>query len=749
MGGGCCNPSGEAPEGEALGLHVHNSLGNGLQEFRPRAAGSRKVRWYTCGPTVYDVAHMGHARAYLTFDILRRVIEDYFGYEVLYQMNITDIDDKIILRARRNHLLAEYARAAPPFDRVLADVMAAVDGLVAKQERKLAALQEPLPEGADKRLVEERETLQKEQALKAGQAREMAEKVRAAAAGGEAAAVIAAGQDALAEALDAEKGGSVTDHTIFDAHSRRFEAEFHKDMEDLGVRPADVITRVSEFVPEVVDYIQKIIDQGCAYESNGSVYFDTANFKGKGHTYRKLVPFTGETTEAEMAESEGSLAAGGEKKTPNDFALWKASKVGEPEWDSPWGKGRPGWHIECSVMASEVLGKHLDIHAGGSDLKFPHHDNELAQAEAYYSHHNWVNYFLHAGHLHIKGLKMSKSLKNFITIQQALKEHSARQLRFMFLLQQWDKPMYYSDQAMGDAKAKEALFKNFFGAVKAMLRDVWHAQPQPWRECDRAFEAALADCQQRVHASLCHNFNTVDAMQAMCDLVNEANKYLKLDNPLTLLLRKAAGYVMRILKVFGVVDGTDDLGLGSAQAGGSVESTIAPHVSALVAFRDEVRKLARVQGSQEALALCDQVRDEVLVDLGIRVEDRPDKSLWKLDDPNTLRKELEVKRQQQEEAARKKRANKLERLKKDVAKWQAASVEPSEFFKQGAYAGKYSQFDENGFPQKDAQGEDLPKSQTKACNKELNKHTKVHEQLKAKGDGFLDGLVREMEELST
>merc|ERR1719238_482360 len=149
-----------------------------------------------------------------------------------------------------------------------------------------------------------------------------------------------------------------------------------------------------------------------------------------------------------MAEGEGALSAAkaGEKKSPNDFALWKFSKPGEPAWPSPWGPGRPGWHIECSVMASEVLGENMDIHAGGCDLKFPHHDNELAQAEAYWGHHQWVNYFLHCGHLHIKGLKMSKSLKNFITIRQALDDLkvSPRQMRLLFLANPWEKSMNFS-----------------------------------------------------------------------------------------------------------------------------------------------------------------------------------------------------------------------------------------------------------------------------------------------------------------
>jgi len=174
-----------------------------------------------------------------------------------------------------------------------------------------------------------------------------------------------------------------------------------------------------------------------AYESKGSVYFDIDAFRKKGYTYRKLSP-DDEASAAEMAEGEGALAADdSEKRSGSDFALWKKSKPGEPAWDSKWGPGRPGWHIECSVMATDINGEYLDIHAGGEDLKFPHHDNECAQSEAYLGRQQWTNYFWHAGHLHIEGLKMSKSLKNFITIREALEMHSARQLRLMFLMQPW------------------------------------------------------------------------------------------------------------------------------------------------------------------------------------------------------------------------------------------------------------------------------------------------------------------------
>lgn len=501
----------------------------------------------------------GHARAYLTFDILRRIIEDYFRYEVLYHINITDIDDKIILRARHNKLIADFKAAhGNNYDTVLAEVTASLDKKRAKLDKKAKELAVPLPAGTPSRDVEAHETDIKSTALKRRQFDEVVaavDTIKAVASAGvgktgadklfaelakeagvagvdkadlashlnahtaavnekieqtrdslagagkdeatiEAAvaeldaqsaslnnmqaklsAIVAAGagaseallkfaQSEVAEKLDAEKGSTIIDHAIFDAHARKWEGEYMKDMELLGVKDPDVMTRVTEYVPKIIEFVKKIVDRGLAYKgASGSVYLDITAFKEQGHHYRKLVPFSGETSAADMEESEGALGAdAAEKKNDNDFALWKNSKPGEPKWESPWGDGRPGWHIECSVVASDILGANMDIHAGGSDLKFPHHDNELAQSEAYYGHHQWVNFFFHAGHLHIKGLKMSKSLKNFITIRQALKEHSARQLRLMFLLQPWDKPMNFSDQTVGAAKAKESLFKNFFGS---------------------------------------------------------------------------------------------------------------------------------------------------------------------------------------------------------------------------------------------------------------------------------------------
>lgn len=208
----------------------------------------------------------------------------------------------------------------------------------------------------------------------------------------------------------------MTDHSIFRALAAHWEGEFFRDMRRLRVRDPDTLTRVTEYVPEIVAFVQRIIANGFAYAVGGSVYFDTRAFDGKdGHAYARLQPWS-RGNRALLEEGEGALADAAGRRAPADFALWKASKPGEPSWPSPWGAGRPGWHIECSVMASAVLGEAMDVHSGGVDLAFPHHDNEMAQAEAYHGCPAWVNYFLHTGHLHIEGLKMSKSLKNFITI---------------------------------------------------------------------------------------------------------------------------------------------------------------------------------------------------------------------------------------------------------------------------------------------------------------------------------------------
>jgi len=325
---------------------------------------------------------MGHARNYVSFDVIRRIMTDYFGLKVKQVMNITDIDDKIIRKS----------------------------------------IEEKVP---------------------------------------------------------------------FTDIARRYETEFLDDMRRMNVNLPDSITRVSEYMPEIVAFIEQIIKNGFAYESNGSVYFDVKGFgAADDHTYAKLEP-TSVNNKEKMAESEGVLTntevTQSEKKYESDFALWKKVKPDEPFWESPWGQGRPGWHIECSAMAADAFKKYpIDIHTGGIDLRFPHHDNEIAQSEAYYNCNNWINNFWHCGHLHIEGKKMSKSLKNFITIKTILEEYNARQVRMVFLLHTWSNTMNYStDKSLPQAVALERKFTEFFRNVEAGIRNsTVKANNQRWNAND-------------------------------------------------------------------------------------------------------------------------------------------------------------------------------------------------------------------------------------------------------------------------
>ncbi|KAJ7387869.1 Cysteine--tRNA ligase, cytoplasmic [Desmophyllum pertusum] len=351
------------PEGNGE-LKLYNSL--------TREKNGRRVFWYSCGPTVYDASHMGHARSYITFDILRRVLQSYFNYDIFYVMNITDIDDKIIFRARRNHLLEKYTEEENSPEKILEDVNTALEPYTAKmnsttdEDKKNMYL----------RIIEKVKSCSSR--LKDLQATKSSDEVVKSAAK----ELLCEASDPLSAWLDSQFGSNVTDHRIFAKLTQHWENEFHEDMKALNILPVDCLTRITQYVPEVVTFIQRVIDNGYAYECNGSVYFDTIKFGSSGkHAYAKLVPEAVGDLEA-LAEGEGELSQNpGDKKSERDFALWKASKPAEPAWDSPWGKGRPGWHVECSVMASEVLGSSIDIHTGGVDLKFPHHDNELAQSE--------------------------------------------------------------------------------------------------------------------------------------------------------------------------------------------------------------------------------------------------------------------------------------------------------------------------------------------------------------------------------
>uniref|UniRef100_A0A452TMN8 Cysteine--tRNA ligase, cytoplasmic n=1 Tax=Ursus maritimus TaxID=29073 RepID=A0A452TMN8_URSMA len=665
----------------------------------------KKVTWYCCGPTVYDASHMGHARSYISFDILRRVLRDYFGYDVFYCMNITDVDDKIIRRARQNYLFEQYREKQPPAAQLLDDVHAAL---------KLFSVKLRETTDPDKKQMLER--IQHAVKLAAEPLeRAMQSDLPAAFSS---TALLAEAKDLLSDWLDCALGSEVTDNSIFSQLPKFWEEEFHRDMEALNVLPPDVLTRVSEYVPEIVNFVQKIVDNGYGYASNGSVYFDTAKFaSSERHSYGKLVPEAVGDQKA-LQEGEGDLSISAdrlsEKRSPNDCALWKASP-GNPD-------GRPGWHIECSAMAGTLLGASMDIHGGGFDLRFPHHDNELAQSEAYFENDCWVRYFLHTGHLTIAGCKMSKSLKNFITIKDALKKHSARQLRLAFLMHSWKDTLDYSSNTMESALQYEKFMNEFFLNVKDILRapvDIT-GRFEKWEDEESELNESFYDKKAAVHEALCDNVDTRTVLEEMRALVSRCNLYMAARKaarrrPNRALLESIALYLTHMLTIFGAIEEESSLGFPVRGPGTSLdlESTVMPYLQVLSEFREGVRKIAREQKVPEVLQLSDALRDDILPELGVRFEDHEGlPTVVKLGDREALLREREEKRQVRPVF----QAAKLAKMK----------IPPSEMFL--SESDKYSKFDENGLPTHDTEGKELSKGRAKKLRKLFEAQEKLYKE---------------------
>ncbi|KAH9858884.1 tRNA synthetases class I (C) catalytic domain-containing protein [Lenzites betulinus] len=746
-------------------LKVYNSLTRTKTEFVP--INGRHVKWYNCGPTVYDASHMGHARNYVTQDVLRRIMTDYFGYQVHFVMNITDIDDKIIIGARHKHLVSNLHSETTGLTQALVDQV--VDAWISYVQSKVAKglpESERPPAGSERaqwpKLAERfRDKEWRQQGLQKDEKFEMhfkaanvtydavlraEEQLKSGQAGIENAhALITLAKDVLALSLDKQFGSTVSDHTIFRSLAAYWEDEFFKDMRRLRVREPDTLTRVTECVPEIVDFVKGIVKNGYGYEVDGSVYFDTRTFdKADNHSYAKLEPWSKGNREL-LEEGEGALSAATGRRSPADFALWKASKPGEPSWPSPWGPGRPGWHIECSVMASAIFGDGMDIHSGGIDLAFPHHDNELAQSEAYHECSSWVNYFIHTGHLHIEGLKMSKSLKNFITIDEILQKYSARQLRLAFLTQLWNAKVDFSESLMtGEVRGIEIAFNNFFTTVKALVSQAEAEGPKldgknRFGQAERELTDSLHASQDAFRAALCDSFNTPEAINVLRDIVSKTNVYMKAPNGnLEIgLVQRVARWVGDMLRMFGLGEGeSQEIGWGqerSASEGGvNREEVLMPYLRTLSSFRDGVRKLAIAKGDsalKDILTLSDKLRDVDLVPLGVALDDQEDgKALVKLVSPEELVKAREEKRALVEaKTARKAAAVEAERQKR-LAALEKGRVPPQELFRVPNVAeGLYGSWDDNGVPLTDGEGKELSKSASKKVQKEWTLQKKRHD----------------------
>ena len=454
-------------------LRVYNTLTRKQESFKPIRKG--RVNLFVCGPTVYDVSHIGHAKTYVAYDIIARYLS-WKGYSVFFVMNITDIDDKIINRAHESD-------------------------------------EDPL------RLAD------------------------------------------------------------------RYARLFYKDMKDIRVDSINLYPKASDHIPEIIGQIEGLIEKGLAYRvDSGDVYFDVTKFPGYGKLSRQRI----EDLVVHRVDPNPL------KRNPADFVLWKSQKPGEIAWDSPWGKGRPGWHIEDTAMTVTYFGPTYDIHGGGTDLIFPHHEAEIAQAEGLTGKEPLAKYWLHTGLLNIRGQEMHKTLKNIVPIQEAISKVGVDALRVFYASTHYRSPVDYTEEALVQASS---LARRFRRAYELLV--LASARPPKIREDEEVLRKDLEDTRAEFFLAMNDDFNTPGALTAYIKIVGLAEKLG--ENP-----GKVGLEVRRSLEELGSI-------LGVLQ----VEAASKEHSSELVNLLLELRTELRIRGEYQ---LSDKIRDR-LSSIGIVVED--------------------------------------------------------------------------------------------------------------------------------
>ena len=458
-------------------LAIYNSLTRTKEPFEPIESG--KVRMYVCGMTVYDYCHLGHARVLVVFDVVVRHLRE-LGFDVTYVRNITDVDDKIIQRARDN------------------------------------------------------------------------------------------GED-------------------IDALTGRFIKAMHEDADALGVLRPDIEPRATRSMAGIIAMIETLVEKGYAYAAgNGDVYYDVSRFAGYGRLSGKRLDDLRAGARVEVDEA---------KSDPVDFVLWKAAKPGEPSWDSPWGPGRPGWHIECSAMSTHCLGEHFDIHGGGMDLMFPHHENEIAQSEAA-TGHRFVNLWMHNGFVQVDEEKMSKSLGNFFTVREILARYRPEEVRYFILSSHYRSPLNYSD---GNLEQARGALTRLYTALRGLDADALAPKEDDYSE---RFRAAMDD-----------DFNTPEALAVLFEIARDINRLRATDET------EAASVAARMRQlgaILGLLQHDPEQWL---QAGAVATSLDAAAIEALIGQRTEAR---RNRDWSEA----DRIRD-LLKAQGVVLEDGAGGTTWR------------------------------------------------------------------------------------------------------------------------